>query len=217
MSITTRAAKTISKVVATNTSIRWRWYHGAIFYVMAQVITFGLSGLVSAIRGSTGKNLREDLFGNPSYFNNLHQSVITPPSWVFAPAWTINNISVIWGTLRVLNKPHDTPGRDTFLALQAASWLNYVVFNAAYFSLRSPINALVLTFSMFVLTIASGIVAIFRLKDSQVALSLATLFIWLIIALTAASFQAAWNHDDLYDVGPFAKPNAGLVKQHSKR
>lgn len=213
MPITTRVAETMNRVVARNTPIRWRWYHGAIFYVMAQVMTFGLSGLVSAIRGSTGKNLREDLFGNPSYFNNLNQAVITPPSWVFAPAWTINNISVIWGTLRVLNKPQDTPGRDTFLTLQAASWLNYVVFNAAYFSLRSPINAFILTFSMFVLTIASGIVAIFRLKDTRVALSLATLFLWLVIALTAASFQVAWNRDDLYDAGPFADPNPGLLKK----
>lgn len=213
MPITTRVAETMSRVAARNTPTRWRWYHGAIFYVMAQVMTFGLSGLVSAIRGSTGKNLREDLFGNPSYFNNLNQAVITPPSWVFAPAWTINNISVIWGTLRVLNKPQDTPGRGTFLTLQAASWLNYVVFNAAYFSLRSPINAFILTFSMFVLTIASGIAAIFRLKDTRVALSLATLFLWLVIALTAASFQVAWNHDDLYDVGPFADPNPGLLKK----
>ncbi|HJT58223.1 MAG TPA: TspO/MBR family protein, partial [Ktedonobacteraceae bacterium] len=162
---------------------------------------------------SSGKNVREDIFGNPSYFNNLHQSIFAPPSWVFAPAWTINNISVIWGTLRVLNKPQDTPGRDSFLALQAASWLNYVVFNAAYFSLRSPINAFILTLSMFALTIASGIVALFRLKDSRVALSLATLFIWLIIALTAASFQALWNHDDLYDAGPFAQLNPALQKK----
>ena len=58
------------------------------------------------------------------------------------------------------------------LALQGASWLNFVAFSAAYFSLRSPINALVLTFMMFVLTILSGIVVIFKLKDTAVALSL---------------------------------------------
>ena len=87
------------------------------------------------------------------------------------------------------------------------------MFNAAYFSLRSPINAFVLTLTMFVLTILSGIVALFKLKDTRVALSLATLFIWLIIALTAATFQAAWNYDDLYKVGPFAEPNEALEKQ----
>ncbi|HYX48983.1 MAG TPA: tryptophan-rich sensory protein, partial [Ktedonobacteraceae bacterium] len=134
---------------------QWRWYHGVIFYVIVQVLTFGLSGLVSAIKGPTGKSLQENIFGNPAYFNELKQSIFAPPSWAFGPAWLVNNISVIWGTWRVLNKPEGTPGRTSFLALQATSWLNFVVFNAAYFSLRSPINALVLTFSMFVLTILS--------------------------------------------------------------
>ena len=66
---------------------------------------------------------------------------------------------------------------------------------------------------MFVLTILSGFVAIFKLKDTIVALSLATLFIWLMIALTAASFQAAWNYDDLYGVGPIVKPNSALLRK----
>jgi tryptophan-rich sensory protein len=190
----------------------WRWYHGAMFYVFAQVLTFGLAAITSVATGQKVKSVR-DLMGDVSYFRALKQSVFAPPSWVFGPAWTINNISVIWGTLQALNKPEGTPGRDTFLALQAASWLNYVVFNAAYFSLRSPINAFVLTLSMFVLTILSGIVAIFQLKDSKVALSLATLTVWLMIALTAASFQAAWNRDDLYAVGPFVEPVPALEKE----
>ena len=192
---------------------QWRWYHGIAFYVIVQVLTFGLSGLVSAIKGPAGKDLRENIFGNPAYFNELKQSIFAPPSWVFGPAWLVNNISVIWGTWRVLNKPKDTPGRSSFLALQGASWLNFVTFSAAYFSLRSPINALVLTFMMFVLTILSGFVAIFKLKDTIVALSLATLFIWLMIALTAASFQAAWNYDNLYRAGPFVKPQGSLLKK----
>jgi hypothetical protein len=97
--------------------------------------------------------------------------------------------------------------------LQAASWLNFVVFNAAYFSLRSPINAFALTLTMFILTILSGLVALFQLKDTKVALSLATLSIWLVIALTAATFQVAWNKDDLYQVGPFSEPAPALEKK----
>ena len=97
----------------------------------------------------------------------------------------------------------------------AANPLAEMLFNAAYFSLRSPLNALVLTCVMFLLTIASGVVALFRLKDTRVALSLATLFIWLIVALTAATFQALWNRDDLYGVGPFVRPSARLVKKQA--
>lgn len=190
---------------------QWRWYHGALFYILIQALTFSLSAIVSAATGQKIKNAR-DLFGDVNYFRSLKQAVITPPSWVFGPAWTINNISTIWGNLQVLNKPAGTPGKRTFLALQAASWLNFVVFNTAYFSLRSPINAFILTLAMFILTLMSGFVAIFQLKDSKVALSLATLTLWLVIALTAATFQAAWNRDDLYHVGPFAAPIPALTK-----
>lgn len=203
--------KTVQNVAHSMKPQPWRWYHGVIFYIFAQLLTFGLSAITGVATGQKIKSVR-DTFGDVSYFRNLKQSVFAPPSWVFGPAWTLNNISVIWGNLQVLNKPRDTPGRDTFLALQGVSWLNYVVFSAAYFSLRSPINAFVLTLSMFFLTILSGLVAIFQLKDSKVALSLATLTIWLMIALTAASFQAAWNYDELYHVGPLTEPVPALEK-----
>ncbi len=215
MSTTTKkvnkAVQTSAHAVLLTASKPWRWYHGALFYLFAQLLTFSLAAITGIATGQKIKSVR-DTFGDVSYFRNLKQSVFAPPSWVFGPAWTLNNTSVIWGTLQVLNKPKDTPGRNTFLALQGASWLNYVVFSAAYFTLRSPINAFILTLSMFVLTILSGLVAIFQLKDSKVALSLATLTIWLMIALTAASFQAAWNHDDLYHVGPLTAPVPALEK-----
>lgn len=204
--------KTIRNLAGTGKPQMWRWYHGVMFYVFAQVLAFGLVAITSVATGQKVKGV-QDLMGDVSYFRALKQSVVTPPSWIFGPAWTVNNISVIWGTLGVLNKPEGTRGRDAFLALQAASWLNYVVFNAAYFSLRSPINAFVLTLSMFVLTILSGMVAIFQLKDSRVALSLATLTVWLTVALTAASFQAAWNRDDFYGVGPFVEPVPMLERE----
>jgi tryptophan-rich sensory protein len=111
-----------------------------------------------------------------------------------------------------LNTPRGTPGRDAYVALQAATWLNFVLFNAAYFSLRSPLNALVLTVSFFALMLASMLVALLRLKDSRVALSLATTILWLLIATTAATFQALWNRDEFYGVGPFMEPKQALLK-----
>lgn len=214
MSVTPGATRSSEQMTVTST--RWRWYHAIAFYGVVQIITFGLSGLTSLARGNKGQSLREAIFGDVSYFQGLKQVKITPPSWAFGPAWFVNNVSVLWGTWRVLNKPRETPGRAVYLSLQGASWVDFVLFNAAYFSLRSPLNALVLTLVMFLLTIASGLVAIFQLKDTRVALSLATLFLWLIVALTAATFQALWNYDDLYQAGPFIKPSARLMKNKRK-
>jgi tryptophan-rich sensory protein len=195
---------------------QWRWYHGVAFYVSVQALTFGLSGLTSAFRGTQGTTLREAVFGDVSYFRGLRQAVVAPPSWVFGPVWTINNVCAIWGALRVLRLPADTPGRDAYLALQAGTWLDYVVFNAAYFSLRSPLNALGLTLLFALLTVASMLVALLRLKDTWVALSLATTVVWLMIASTAAVCQALWNHDDFYDVGPFSAPAPSLLKKAAR-
>jgi tryptophan-rich sensory protein len=211
MSVANKTRGVIEQITNTQ-SQKWRWYHGVAFYILVQALTFSLAGLTSKVRGNKSNNVRDAVFGDVSYFKGLKQSVITPPSWVFGPAWTINNISTIYGNLRVLNMPKDTPGRDPYIALQATSWLNYALFSAAYFSLRSPINAFFLTVNMFFLTMASVIVAIFRLKDTKVALSLATLSLWLIIASTAATFQVLWNRDDLYKVGPFTQPNPTLVR-----
>lgn len=215
MSVKIRPIKDIEdKLAATTITPRWRWYHGLAFYFIIQVLTFATSALVSVASGNKSKNTRETIFGDTSYFKNLKQVKITPPSWFFAPAWTVNNICTIYGALRVLNMPKETPGRNAFLTLQAATWLEFVAFNAAYFSLRSPINAFVLTVLFLLFTIASGFVAIFRMKDTRVALSLGTLFIWLIVATTAATTQMLWNKDELYDVGPFTKPDPRLVKRN---
>ncbi len=215
ISVTVKPLKEVEERIAATTGkpLRWRWYHGVIFYVLTQAVTFGLTGLVSIARGHKEKNARETFFGDVPYFKRLKQLKITPPSSAFGPVWTLNNISTIYGNLRALNLPEKTPGRSAYLQLQAASWLNYAIFNAAYFSLRSPINAMVLTLSMFGLTIASMLVSIFKLKDTRIALSLATLFLWLALASTVAVAQALWNRDDLYNVGPFTEPNPALVKK----
>ncbi len=194
---------------------QWHWYQGVAFWAIVQLLTFALSGLTNIVAGRKGKNLGETFFGDVSYFRALKQGIVAPPSWVFGPAWTINNFFAIWAGVRVLNKPQGTPGRSAFLALQAATWVEFVIFNAAYFGLRSPINALFLTLTFFAFTLASGFVALFRLKDTTVALLLSTLYIWLMIALTAAAFQALWNRDDFYKVGPFAQPIPALLKKEA--
>ena len=119
MATATSEVQPIERVSVTQP--RWRWYHAVVFYGVVQILTFGLSGLVSLARGNKSQSLREATFGDVSYFERLKQVKITPPSWAFGPAWLVNNIAVIWGTWQVLNKPRQTPGRTAYLALQGAS------------------------------------------------------------------------------------------------
>lgn len=192
---------------------RWRWYHGVLFYVFVQALSAALNGLASSLRPSASHGVARLLGGKARWSDTLKQPVFQPPNWVFPIAWPVNNFGEIYGALRVLNMPSGTPGRDSYLALQGATWLDYVLFSAAYFGLRSTINSLIVTTIYFLLTAASLVVALLRLKDTRVALSLATTFIWLLVALPSAVAQALWNRDQFYGVGPFARPSHALLKR----
>ena len=56
-------------------------------------------------------------------------------------------------------------------------------------------------------------VALFRLKDTKVALSLATLFLWLIVALIAATISGAVEQGSFLPGGAVWQPRARLVKK----
>lgn len=57
----------------------WRWYHGVVFYLVMQVLAFGLSALVSGLRRKRIGSIHK-LFGDTAYFKSLKQVKITPPA-----------------------------------------------------------------------------------------------------------------------------------------
>jgi tryptophan-rich sensory protein len=198
---------------------QWRWYHVAMFYVGIQALSFALGKIAQRNGGQNNPKLGESIIGNidnNAFYNRLKQPIFAPPDWVFAPVWTINNALCLWGLLRVLNMPKGTPGRDSFLALQAAVWFCFATFNAVYFGLRSPINGAISTKLGLVGTIASMYVAVRKLKDTRTALSQSTILPWLILASATATTVAAWNNDDFYNTAPFVEAAPGWVKKVSE-
>ena len=194
---------------------RWRWYHGVLLFGAVNVAGGILSSLIKKSVGNNGISPIEALTSsddNKNYYLSLRQPVFSPPSAVFPVVWAMNNALVIRGILRVLNKPLDTPGRARYLSLQAASLTDFVVFNAAFFGVRSPLNAALLTAIYLGLTIESGRVAIVELKDEKVALSLATLLPWLLLAAPTSAAIALWNQDDFYKLKPGIEPSSKWEK-----
>ena len=88
----------------------------------------------------------------------------------------------------------------------------YSLFQAAYFGLRSPINAEVVTVLYSAATFASARVSLTTMKDPKAAAFLATTIAWLALANPVGLSVAAWNYDPLWKVGPFLEPKAGWVK-----
>ncbi|HVW86873.1 MAG TPA: hypothetical protein VHB50_19440, partial [Bryobacteraceae bacterium] len=86
-------------------------------------------------------------------------------------------------------------------------------FNAAYFGLRSPLNAAAVTLLYSAVTAASLDIAWRRMRDPAAALSLATTALWLMVANPLAIAQASWNHDPFWNAGPFAEPKPEWLKR----
>ena len=101
------------------------------------------------------------------------------------------------------------------MRLQAAAWSLFALFDPAYFGLRSPINAALVTFAYSAVTAASLDVALRRMHDSRTALSLATTAAWLALANPVGAAQAAWNHDQFWGIGPLIEPPPKWVKTSS--
>lgn len=157
---------------------RYHWWHAAAFGIAANVIGIPFYSNEEAI------------------YKSFNQAAFAPPAWVFGPVWTINNISVLWGNLRLLNLPVETPYRRPLLWLQGASWVIFAAFGPAYFGLNSPILAFTLTASMYVLTIISAVLA--SKIDRKILLSLVTLLLWLSLATVVAAYQVIFNADPFF-------------------
>lgn len=194
---------------------RWNLGHSVLLFGGIQVALFGLGYFVKFIRGQRGPLFGEAIVGNEEnndYYNQFKQPVFAPPDWVFAPVWSVNNALVVWGITRVMNKPEGSPGRERFLALQAASLLEFSAFNAAYFGLNSPINGAVLTVTDLFAIIECMRIALYQMKDWKVVLSLSTLLPWLVLASFTSTAVALWNRDGFYRTEPLVTPPQFLVK-----
>ncbi len=172
---------------------RWRWYHGLLAYAATEVIGYGLGKLAERATGNKTDREAQDPF-----YESLKQPTYAPPGPAFPVVWAVNNTARVSGLIRVLNKPAGTPGREVYLLLQGTSLLNYASFNAAYFGLRSPTLGAAMTVTDLGLGVASGYVALKKLEDPKVAVSLSTLVPWLLLASAVSVPVAVWNEDRFF-------------------
>ncbi|MGC9198208.1 MAG: tryptophan-rich sensory protein [Acidobacteriaceae bacterium] len=188
---------------------RFRWWHGVVFYAGVQLAQLALRGMVRRWREDEERRTRDE---DRRAYEAKRLPVFAPPGVAFPIAWGINSLCAIAGGLHVLNLAPERRGRSEFLRLQAAAWILYALFDTAYFGLRSPINAALVTFAYTGVTAASLDVALCRMREPKAALSLATTAAWLVLANPVAVTQAAWNRDPFWEAGPFCDPPAGWEK-----
>ncbi len=179
------------------------------FYAGIQLAQWGIRAATRKLNERRGAASRDD---DRASYAMQRLPVFAPPGAAFPIAWSINSVSAIAGGLYVLNLSCWKKGRKEFLWLQAGAWTLFALFNAAYFELRSPINAAAVTFAYTGVTVASINTALWKMKEPKAALALATTLAWLAIANPVAVAQAAWNYDRFWNVGPFCEPPEGWEK-----
>lgn len=173
---------------------RWKWWHGAAFLGGIGVMQ---AALMSTVRGS----------GSNELYKRSRLPKFAPPPAAFPIAWGINAVSLTAGLIRALNLPHDREGRDAYVRWQMAAWALFILFNPAYFGLRSPLNAAAITLLYSIATAESAAIALTDLKDAPVAYSLATTAAWLCLATPLSIVQAATNRDEFWGVDPLFGAN----------
>lgn len=191
-------------------SKRYRWWHGVAFYAGVQAASFGLRLCVQFVARRRGPEPRQQ---DREFYRTERLPKFAPPGSAFPIAWGVNSVTAVAGGLHVLNLPAETPGRTKFLRLQALCWTLFSTFNAAYFGLRSPINAEIVTLLYSGATVASVNIAWRQMRDRAVTLSLVPTAAWLLVANPVGITQAAWNHDPFWNAGPFVEAPANWVKR----
>ncbi len=135
------------------------------------------------------------------YTDKLEQAPWAPPSWLYAPAWTINNFFLIRAMQRILQK--NIPEKRKLLLLQAGIWAIFFSFNYIYFKKKSPLLAVIWTMSDNVLAIASMLIS--ARADKKLALNYLPLVVWTAYASTLADYQALKNPDPVFNTEALGK------------
>lgn len=163
----------------------FQWWHAAIIFVVANAISVAPAGYN----------------GEEAFYNNFVQPALAPPDWAFAPAWLFNNVTSLYALWRIANRPATTPGRDTFIRLEAVNWVLFAFFTLLYFGLKSPILGGVDTVLGLIATGLSLFVSC-RI-DRIAALNILPRFLWLILATYVSVYVALYNRDVFFGIGPF--------------
>ncbi|CAJ0888048.1 hypothetical protein AMST5_03845 [freshwater sediment metagenome] len=96
------------------------------------------------------------------WYDLLAKPPLTPPNWVFGPAWTTLFILMGVAFYRILRLDPQTPGRSRAIWLFAAQLVLNAGWSVAFFGARSPLLGLVVILPFEALVVAT-LLAFWRL------------------------------------------------------
>lgn len=157
-----------------------RWWEIAL-------LTIAVTALSRIATGRSPKNNRD------VYRQKTKQPAWAPPGWVFAPAWTLNNVFVLRALLQLLKNGRDMPRQKQLLLLQALIWGLFLSFGYVYFKKRSTILGGIWTVADAVCSGMSFLIA--HKVNKPLANNYLPIMAWTTFASTVAIPQALQNPD----------------------
>jgi translocator protein len=83
------------------------------------------------------------------WYRSLERTPITPPEWVFGPAWTGIYLLLAWSVWRVVKEPVGVPGRGRALRLFLVHIALNPVWSFVFFGLKAPWPAVAVIVVLF--------------------------------------------------------------------
>ncbi len=114
------------------------------------------------------------------WYDKLAKPPLTPPNWVFGPAWTVLFILMGVAFYRILRLDPETPGRARAIWLFAVQLVLNAGWSVAFFGARSPLLGLVVILPFEALIVATLLA--FRRLDRTAALCLVPYVLWVAFA-----------------------------------
>ncbi len=114
------------------------------------------------------------------WYESLAKPPLTPPNWLFGPAWTILYILMGVAFYRILRGDPAAPGRRAAILLFGAQLVLNALWSVAFFGAHSPALGLVVILPLEALIVAT-IYAFARL-DRMAALCLVPYALWVAFA-----------------------------------
>lgn len=163
-----------------------KWWQVAVLSIIVSAF-----GSLSAITNKKNKT--------KIYTENLKQASWGPPSWVFAPAWTVNNFLLLLALQHLLHS--NTFEKKKLLFLQAMIWTIFFSFNYVYFKKKSSMLAAIWTLSDAAFAGSSFLIA--RKENKKLSNYYLPLFAWTLFAGSVAIYQALKNPDPVFKTKAF--------------
>jgi len=178
----------VNRALSAPAGGKYKWWHGLLALTAATIIGVLQSGSTSRTR--------------KLYQKKNEQAPWAPPAWLFGPAWTVNNLMLMWGLVKILNDK-EMPNRTALLSLQGGIWAVYLSFGYVYFRKGSTVLAEIWTQSDALLATASLVTAIRSRK--KMALAYLPLFVWTWYASSLSAYQVLKNRDPYLRLPPAIK------------